>query len=227
MKHWILATALVVLFAGPALAETRDVGAFREVSVTDRIEVEVTSGAEFAVEVSGGDADRVRTRVENGVLKISDGRRPWFGSPRLDATIRVSAPSLTGVAGARGASVSATLNQPQCGDFSVASAMGASVVVDGLRCRTVSASAAMGATMNLEGACGTLEASAAMGAQVRADRLQCDIADASAAMGADVRVFASQSYDASAAMGGSSNVAGGASLRDTSAAMGGTISHNR
>jgi hypothetical protein len=45
-------------------------------------------------------------------------------------------------------------------------------------------------------------------------------------MGGSMRVYASESFDASAAMGGDINVAGEAQRRDTSAAMGGSISQN-
>ncbi len=224
MKYPLLAAVLAVLSPTLAFAETRSVGAFQEVNVADRIAVSVASGSAYAVEVTGDDAARVRTRVENGVLKISDLRRPWFGSgPRLDATVTVTAPAIEALTASRGATLSATLNDPSCTAFSARAAMGASLSAAGLSCGSVTASAAMGAEIELSGSCREVEVSAAMGAQVRAEDLHCETADVSAAMGADVGVFASQSYDASAAMGGAINVAGGPALRERSTAMGGAV----
>ena len=206
-----------------ASAEQRNLTGFTSVNAQDRIRVEVTTG-DYSVQVIGTDADRVRTRIENGTLKIYNGRRPWFGSgPRLDATIRVSAPSLDGVSAARGAELTASVTG-SCRDFDAAAAMGGSVAVSGLRCNSVNASAAMGGDLRVNGECRSLSVSAAMGGDVDADDLECERVDASAAMGGSVTAFASEYYDASAAMGGSIDVAGGAQAHETSAAMGGSVS---
>jgi hypothetical protein len=226
MNRFVAVTLLAAGLAGAAHAETRDVTGFTAVQAHDRITVEVSTGDQFSVQVTGADADRVRTELRGDALRISDARRPWFGrSPRIDATVRVTAPLIEGVAAARGAELTATLSGA-CDDFSAAAAMGGSVSVTGLECDSVDASAAMGGELNLAGACGSLDVSAAMGGDVRAGELRCRTVDASAAMGGAMRVYASERYDASAAMGGDINIAGGAHRGDTSAAMGGSISQN-
>lgn len=83
----------------------------------------------------------------------------------------------------------------------------------------------MGGEVRLAGTCRTHDVSASMGGYVRADDLACLTVDASSSMGGDIRANASQSYEASAAMGGAVNVAGGAIARDTSTALGGSISN--
>jgi hypothetical protein len=227
MKRFVAVALLAGGLAGAAHAETRGLTGFTEINASDRLRVEVATGETYGVEVTGADAERVRTRLDGRTLRISDARRPWFGSRRrLDATVRVTAPRVEGVAASRGAELSATLSG-ECGDFSAAAAMGGAVRVSGVACRSVDAAAAMGGELRLAGTCDALDVSAAMGGQVRAADLQCRTVDASAAMGGDIRVYASESYDASAAMGADIDVAGEARRGETSAAMGGSISqHN-
>lgn len=224
-----IALAVVLAAAGLttlAQAETRQVGRFSEVKAEDRVRVEVTVGEGYSVEVTGADAARVRTRVDGHRLEISDARRPWFGrTPRLDATVRVTAPRIEGVAAARGAELTATISG-ECDDFSAAAAMGGEATVSGLTCHSIDAAAAMGGDLRLSGSCDTLSASAAMGGSIRANDLQCRVVDGSAAMGGAMRVYASERYDGSAAMGGDINVSGEGRRGDTSAAMGGSISQN-
>lgn len=227
MHRFIAPALFAAMIAAPAAAEMRDLSGFDEIHASDRIRVEVTVGGAYSVEVTGADANRVRTRLDGDELRISDARRPWFGrTPELDALVRVTTPELEGVAASRGAELNANLSDAPCVGFSAAAAMGGAATVDGLRCEDVDASAAMGGIVRLAGACRSLDVSAAMGGMVRADGLECELVDASAAMGGEIRAFASQSYDASAAMGGAVNVGGGARSSDRSAVMGGSISES-
>lgn len=205
MRKLILASVALVALAGAANAETRNVSGFTEVSAADRIEVEVTVGDRYSVQVTGADADKVSTRVDDGRLIIRRTNRPfWGGTPAIDATVRVTAPSIEGLASSRGAELTAT----------------------GLNARSMSLSAAMGGELRAEGACTTLDASAAMGGSIRAEGLLCETADISAAMGGDARVFASNRFDASASMGGSIDVAGGGAGGDIATSMGGSVARD-
>jgi hypothetical protein len=163
--------------------------------------VEISVGGDYAVEVTGADADRVRTRVEDGALLIDQRNRPWFGSRHLNAVVRVSVPELESIAAARGVEVSAR----------------------GVESERFDIAAAMGAEVRVSGTCGVLDATAAMGASIRADELQCRVADVSAAMGGSARVYASETYEGSASMGGSIDISGDGASRGRSTAMGGSI----
>lgn len=222
MRELMIASLAALAFAAPAWAETRNVSGFDTVNASGRFRVEVSVGPHYAVTVEGADAARIRTRVDGDTLKIEPTRRPWFGEPRYNATIRVVLPQLEGVAAARGATVRAS-GGGACGEFSAAAAMGAVLNVSALACDTVNAAAAMGAELTLAGTCGALDVSAAMGAEVRAEELRCRVVDASGAMGADITAFASISYDAAASMGADVEVSGGGRAGDRSAAMGGSI----
>lgn len=228
MNRLIAPALLVLALAGPAAAETRSVSGFRAVDAEDRLTVTLSIGNSYAVEVTGSDADRIRTRVRDGTLHIDDARRPWIGrNPPLDAQVRITAPSIESVSASRGAELAANLSGGACNDFSVVAAMGASANVTGAQCDTVSTTAAMGGNVRIAGACGSHDVTATMGAYVRAEDLACEIVDASASMGGEIRAFASRSYDASASMGGAISVAGDARSHDTNTAMGGSIRSNR
>ena len=217
---------LALAMAGAAYAETRDLRGFTEIEARDRITVEVAVGDQYSVQVTGSQADRVRTQVQGDRLRISDANRPWFGrSSRLDATVRVTAPRIESVAASRGAELTATMSGA-CDDFSAAAAMGGQTRVTGLECSTVDASAAMSGELEIAGACGQLSVSAAMGGSIHGADLRCRTVDASAAMGGAMRVYASERFDASAAMGGAISVAGEGARGDTSSSMGGSIDHH-
>jgi hypothetical protein len=214
----------VLVLSAPAAAETRSLSGFTSVNVADRVTVEIISGQAYSVEVTGSDAHRVRTRLEGRTLRITDANRPWLGEgPKLDAHIRITAPTISGVSAARGADVDATING-RCNALEVAASMGGEADVAATGCATVDASAAMGGIMTLAGSCRAMSASASMGGLIRAESMQCETVDASASMGGDVRAFASRSYDASAAMGGAINVAGNPASRDVSTSLGGEVS---
>jgi hypothetical protein len=227
MKRLFAPALIALALAAPAAAETRDLSGFRAVNAEDGLSVAVTIGERYAVEVTGSDADRILTRVDNGALRIRDAHRPLFHSPRLDAHVRVTMPAVERISAARGSELSANLTGGSCDELSVAAAMGGETNVTGAQCDRISTSAAMGGQVRIAGACRAHDASAAMGAVVRADELQCETVDASASMGGDIKAFASESYDASAAMGGSIDIEGGGRSSGASSVMGGSIHASR
>lgn len=224
MKHLIAPLLIAVALAGPAAAETRSLSGFQAVDAEDRLTVTIAIGDGYAVDVTGSDADRIRTHVDGRTLYIEDERRPLFGrSPRLDAHVRVTMPAIEGVSASRGAQLTVNLTGALCDDFSAAASMGGSAGVQNAQCDDVSSAASMGGEVRIAGTCRTHDVSASMGGYVRASDMQCATVDASASMGGDISAYASQSYDASASMGGAINVAGGASASDTSSIMGGSV----
>jgi len=203
MRHALITCIAALTLAGAASAETRNLSGFTGVAVADRIEVEVATGESYRVEIVGSDSERVRTEIDNGVLRIQQRNRPWFGgTPRIDARVVVTMPAVETLAASRGASLSA----------------------DDINARAMSLAATMGGSIEISGRCSDLSASAAMGGSIDADNFQCATADLSASMGGDMDVFASTSYNASASMGGSISVGGDAQAREVASSMGGSIS---
>lgn len=202
MRTCILAASLFAALTLGASAETRDVDEFYGVSAADRIRVEINVGEGHVVDVTGDDADRVRTEVRNGRLEIRRAGRSWFGgNPRLDAVVRITMPGISSLSASRGAEVNA----------------------EGVNSRNISLAAAMGGELRVAGRCTNVSASASMGGAIDARALQCAEADASASMGGAVRVAASSRFDASASMGGAINLSGAEARGDVSTSMGGSF----
>lgn len=204
MRSILISGAALVAFAAAASAsaETRAVSNFTGVSASDRIRVEVAIGEQYRVDVTGADASRVATNLDDDTLVIRRTNRPfWGGTPPIDATVHVTMPRIS----------------------SLASSRGAELVAADVNSRDVELAAAMGGTLRVTGVCTNLDAAASMGGSIRAEGLQCQDADVSVSMGGDARVFASNRYDVSAAMGGSANVAGGGQSGDISTTMGGSV----
>lgn len=205
MQKLIAPAILALVLAVPAAAETRTHSGFDGVAVQDRIRVEVSLGQGYSVDVSGRDAARVRTRVQDGTLKISDRNRPLFGrSPRIDALVRVVVPALDSLAASRGADVRAL--DITARDFSVAASMGAEV--------------------RLTGTCRSLSAAASMGGVINAQHFACADADVAASMGGEANVAASASYDAAASMGGTIDIRGENARGESATSMGGEVRRN-
>jgi len=200
MKYAAASVLLALTMAAPASAEMRNLSGFTEVVAQDNIVVEVRTGP-YAVEVTGVEANRIITRIDRDQLKISERNRPWFGPDRrVNALVRVTLPSVSSLAAAKGATLTA---------FDIAA-------------DDMSLAAAMGGEVRVNGTCHSLDVAAAMGGIVRAEAFHCVNADISAAMGGEARVFATRTFDATAAMGGTVNIAGGAH-GDTTAVMGGAV----
>jgi hypothetical protein len=202
MKYLIAPALVALALASAAHAETRNLTGFQGVAAQDGVEVMVTQGEGFRVDVTGRDAARVRTEVREDTLRISRIRRSWFGFDRdIDATVRVTMPAIEDLSAARGATLTAT--NVRAGELDISAAMGAEIDVSGV-CRTVSVSAAMGASVD-------------------AENLVCTTADVSASMGADVEINATNTFDASASMGASINNSGAGATGDISASMGASV----
>lgn len=205
MRTTLITAAALVALVGVANAETRNLVNFTGVSAADRIHVEVATGEGYRVEVSGSDADKVTTRIDDGTLVIRRTNRPLFGgTPPIDATVRVTLPRVENLASSRGAELTAT-----------------NVTGD-----NVALAASMGGELSVSGTCGTLDAAVSMGGTIRAEAFQCQNANIAASMGGDARIYAASSFDAAASMGGSVNVAGGGRGDDIATSMGGSVESN-
>ncbi len=201
MKYAVAFVLAALVVALPARAEMRNLSGFDSVQAQDNIVVEVRTGPQFAVEVTGPEANRIITRIDRDQLKVSERNRPWFGRDRrVNALVRVTMPRIESLAAAKGATLTAI-----------------DITADDM-----SLAAAMGGELRINGTCHDVDVAAAMGGIVRAQNFHCLTADISAAMGGDARVFATRTFDATAAMGGSVNIAGGAH-GDTTAVMGGQV----
>jgi len=203
MRTELITAVAVMALAGAASADTRALSGFDGVSASDRIRVTVAVGESYSVDISGSDADKVATRVnDDNTLIIRRARRPlWGGTPPIDATVRVTMPHIESLASSRGAELSAS----------------------GVNTQSMSLAAAMGGELEVSGTCRSLDAAVSMGGVIDAVELHCENADVAASMGGEARVFASNRIDVAATMGGSVQLAGGAQVEDAALSMGGTL----
>jgi hypothetical protein len=198
-------TAALLAIAAPAQAESRtiEVAAFHAINAEGPFRVNYTPNARASVFVRGADLDRVRIRVVNGVLRISQRCTFLCISNRGPiAVIEAASPSIDSFSASKGAEAYAR----------------------GVRARNFDASASMGGNLTVAGSCDTLDASVSMGGVLTAKELRCASASVSASMGGIADVHANGSVRASASMGGTIDVSGAPQERHASSSMGGTIS---
>lgn len=202
MRTTLITAAAVVAVVGVGHAETRNLTNFTGVSAADRIRVEVATGDGYRVEVTGSEANKVRTRIDDGTLVIRRTNRPFFGgTPPIDASVRVTLPRVESLASSRGAQLTAT----------------------GVTANSMALAASMGGELRVSGACDTVDVAVSMGGSIRAEDFLCQNANVAASMGGDARIYAANRFDAAASMGGAVNVAGGGRGDDIATSMGGSV----
>ena len=64
MKYAVASVLIVLATAAPASSEVRNLSGFTAIQAQDNIVVEVRSGAQYAVEVTGPEANRIITRLD-------------------------------------------------------------------------------------------------------------------------------------------------------------------
>lgn len=199
------ALAAVLVLAAPAAAEMRSHTGFDSIKAEDDIQISVSLGETYAVEVTGADADRVLTSVEDRELRIRERNRAWFGRTRnMDAQVRVVLPRLEGLAASRAAVIRA----------------------ESIRATEMNLAAAMAGEIHISGECDTLDVAVAMGGVVEADNFRCSTADIAASMGGEADVHVADTYDVAGSMGADVNVSGDGRRGDVALTMGASLTTN-
>ena len=199
MRPIFATVALAALVATPATAAPRDVTGFTAVEARAGVDVEVTVGGGFSVDVSGPDAERIVTRVSDGKLIVEPVR--GTSSRRRNAEIRVTMPRVDGLA----------------------ASSGADLIARGVNGGAISLSASSGADLRVSGTCDTFSADASSGADLHAAELRCQNGDVSVSSGADARVYATGALNVDASSGGGVQALGGADIRNVELSSGGSF----
>lgn len=206
MKYLVI-PALVAIFvlAAPAAAEMRSHTGFDSIKVEDDIEVSVSLGDSYAVEVTGADASRVRTEVDDRQLHIRQRNRAWFGNTEdMDAHVRVVLPRLEGLAASRAAVIRA----------------------ESIRASEMGLAAAMAGEIHISGECDSVDVAVSMGGIIHAENFHCGTADVAASMGGEANIHVADSYDVAGSMGAEVRVSGNGSRGDVALSMGAEVTHN-
>jgi hypothetical protein len=177
MKLFFATSALALLAAGAAYAAPRNVTGFTSVEARAGMDVEVTVGAAFSVDVTGRDADRVITRISGDTL-IVEPQRGWRGA--RNARIRVTMPRVEGLSASSGADLVAT----------------------GVNGGAIALDSSSGADLRVSGTCASFTADASSGSDLDARQLRCESGSVDVSSGAGARVFASGRLDVDASSGG-------------------------
>ena len=200
MRLILAGCVLAIASAGAAFAAPRDVSGFTEVAANAGVDVAVTVGPGFSVDVSGPGADRVVTRISGRTL-IVEYRNNWFWGPRPRAAVRVTMPRVEGLSAASGANLVAT----------------------GVNGGDIALESSSGADLRVSGRCASFTADASSGADIHAQGLRCESGSVEASSGADARVFASGRLDVEASSGGGVIAHGNPGIGNISLSSGGSL----
>ena len=200
MRLAVATLALGLAVAGAAHAEPRALSGFSRVTASAGARVEVTIG-EFAVDVSGRDAQRIITRVSNGTLIVEPVRNIGFSWGRREALVQVSMPQIEGLDASSGASING----------------------QGVGATDIALAASSGAELVVAGECTSFSADASSGANIRAAGLRCERGRVEVSSGASVHVFASGRLDVEASSGGDVVAHGNPGIGEIDLSSGGSL----
>ncbi|MDP2386102.1 MAG: head GIN domain-containing protein [Bacteroidota bacterium] len=82
---------------GSETSETRELGAFDEILVQDKMDVHISKGTNYSAKIEGGKnvIKLIKTKIENGVLTLSDDNRCDFTrSYKKKITVYITVPNL-------------------------------------------------------------------------------------------------------------------------------------
>lgn len=200
MRLILAGCALAIAATGTAFAAPRDVSGFTGVAANAGVDVAVTVGPGFSVDVSGPGADRVVTRISGRTLVV-EYERGWFWGPRPRASVRVSMPRVQ----------------------SLSAASGADLVATGVNGGDIALESSSGADLRVSGRCASFTADASSGADLHAQELRCESGSVEASSGADARVFASGRLDVEASSGGGVIAHGNPGIGNIDLSSGGSL----
>jgi hypothetical protein len=200
--------ALIAVFLAAPLAaraqnsEIRDLTGFDAVVTSNGIDVNVTQGDRFRVEVVAPSASlaSVLTELEDETLVIRLDRKRsvgfgWFGS----ATVNVTMPIVHGLSASGGADLRST--DPLTGDSLVVSAAGGSDVSLEVVFDALEATASGGSDVRLTGKVGTLRTQASGGSDLDAHQLTANNAAIGSSGGSDTSITVLDSLTVTASGG--------------------------
>ena len=224
VRTLIAASAAVLIFAAPALAEIQnyDVAAFDGIEVSAGIDVNFTTGGtqSVSVENKNGNFDDIIVEVRHGKLVLKRPRKiGWGKRPRYNVT--VTAPSLNSVEASSGAD--ATGSGLSGDQVRIETSSGADADITGINAVHIALGSSSGSDLNASGTCDSLTADSSSGSDIDAGDLHCRIGAADASSGSDITIYVTEAVAADASSGGDVNVYGGPTDADIDKSSGGSV----
>ena len=183
---------------GEVAKESREVyEEFTEVSASEGLDVYVTQGDDFSIEVEADEniIDLIGTDIKNGKLRI----HAIENIGRATKRIHVSLPSVTGLYASSGADLF-TQNVIRANKITLDASSGAGIKV-ALVADEVDADTSSGADIRIEGEAMVFHADASSGSDIKAKDFTVKTCHADASSGADISVNVSETLIADASSG--------------------------
>lgn len=221
-------TLLLAFFAITGLltaqsSETRSLGTFDEVSVSEGIKAKLRKGSknEVKIEVDNIDIDRVLTEIKGDRLKVHLDGNNWRRNPEVKVYITFT--DLEALHASSGAYVileddveSASFDassssganlkleaRVKAREIYVDASSGAYFYAEAISADELEASASSGANVDIEGgSANAMEADVSSSGKISAYDLKCKQVDADASSGGGVKIYASESIRGEASSGG-------------------------
>jgi hypothetical protein len=209
-------------------AERRSVSGFHAVSVAGGIDLYLTQGNEEAVAVSAAKKeyqDKIKTVVENGVLKIFyESENSWFSWGWTNRKLKayVSVKNIDGLRGSGGSDVSinGTLSVPKL----KLGLSGGSDFRGKVDIGSLDIDASGGSDVNISGRATNLVVDASGGSDLDGYNLASDNCTASCSGGSDINITVNKELVADASGGSDIHYRGEAVIRKTSSSGGSSVS---
>lgn len=233
MKKLGLLTLLSILFLGAFSqqtindpnAEVRDVKGFHAIKVSSGIDLLITQGSSEVVAVSASSTEfrnRIITRVENGVLKISFNNNAFHSGSNKRLKAYVSFVKLDGLEVSSGASAK-TDNQIKSTslDLDVSSGATFNGKVD---VNTLKVDQSSGSVVHIAGAAGSVDVSGNSGSVFHGFDLTADNCVAETSSGSGVQITVNKELSVEASSGGSVSYKGSGVIKSIKTSSGGSVS---
>lgn len=223
----ILSSTMLFAQQQDANAQVRNVSAFTGIKVSNGIELVLKQGSTEAVAVSASETeyrDRIKTEVENGVLKIYyDNGKMWKALDKKKKSLKayVSAVTLKLLHANSGAyvNIEGSIKSDEL-DIEVTSGASVNGTLTGGQ---VKASLNSGASASLSGNFEQLTVKTSSGAHFKGFSLVTQNCEASASSGAKIEISVNKELDVHASSGGTVYYKGSCSVKNISINSGGSV----
>ncbi len=231
-KHGLL-SLLLISFLGAfsqqtindPSAEVRDAKGFHAIKVSSGIELLITQSNTEAVAVSASSTDyrdRIITKVENGVLKISFNNNPFRSGSNKRLKAYVSFVKLDGLEVSSGASAK-TDNEIKSPNLDLDVSSGATFNGK-VEVNTLNVDQSSGSVIHISGAAGNLDVSGNSGSVFHGFDLTADNCSAETSSGSGVQVTVNKELTVEASSGGSVSYKGSGVIKSIRTSSGGSVS---
>jgi hypothetical protein len=227
MKKYFLLIPVITLFlscnfttgSGNIVSEKRTVGSFHGVSASQGFDVEIKIGPvqEVIIEADDNLVGEVKTKVRDGILKISLDRHN-VNNAHLKAFI--TAPSINSLTTSSAAIIITKDELNSDGEIKIEASSGSNINAK-VNAPLVNAQSSSGSEITLSGRTKDFAAKSSSGSSLKAFDLLSENTKASGSSGATVHVHASVKLDASASSGANITYRGGANVYKSVSSGGG------